>query len=726
MPTATRTPVTSFRLAPVWPNVQMWALKSEFSGRMTALPYRLDVIQSERLTGRFDGICLVPGLRCGPDDPRPYIPNGFTQTGEPAGKLDPDAPLSGLVLLDVDRKQDGDTPVPPHLLDHPHVAAWGYSKTGTGCHILIWVPKLAGLPAGSGKHTAYRQAWTQTAAWLKSETGLTADDGRADASGLMRQSSNPLHVNDNPEPFPLARLEPPSTVEPRPQTTLHRALTVDPTLWGRVGKLAGYPNLHEGDQPCPRPDHTHTSNSTLGIGEGNVWIHRSGSHPEVTGGDAVRLVWFLQGNDTKPVGDDYRNLEVAIQDALGLGMTAVDPTVDTDGEGAPDPVEVTLTATNHPDILIANSSIPPIPISARTGREIGEHSPKQIKPVFQARTIELATIPPEELVLVESTDPAPAETELLHPAYGPPITTDPAQPTVIGGPPKAGKSWWGLRIAHGFPHLRTVIISGEGSGIWHRRAAAHKTPIGIMPIPTPAQDEQAAALLADADIVIIDPLARWYGRRGIDPNDPGAVDRELDRIAELTQTATVLIHHIRKTVYTGPGQTDPTETLRGSGALAATAGAIYLAEPARWGGFRRSVLAQAAIRDGETDTGGWALKLGTLQIERRNTDQMNGGRIGRIVEAVTDHWEDTGDPCPISSIKGITPAPTRQELKRLVRDGHLTEGSAYNKRPRYLPPSSPSSSDLSSPLKGDDVNRKQGPTEVDNSLWFRDLPGDAK
>ena len=173
---------------------------------------------------------------------------------------------------------------------------------------------------------------------------------------------------------------------------------------------------------------------------------------------------------------------------------------------------------------------------------------------------ELQAEPAEPFTLI---NPADAETEeeaeaLLDGTGGISLYADPAAPTVIAGPPKAGKTSVIVAALAARPDMRTLILAGEGLRWIRRRVATwHPQPgnVRLATIPTDSQHDRARAAISEFSphLVVLDPFVEAVALWSLEANSDTTPGIIVNRLHDLAGEVPIIIAaHNRKTGAGGP------------------------------------------------------------------------------------------------------------------------------------------------------------------------------
>ena len=585
--------------------------------------------------------CAMPGLAV--SDRQPY------ETVDGHSRLRPDAPLSGLVFLDVDH------PVPVDQAEElPHVAAWCRSVSG-GLHLWMWAPHLRDRPAGDG---SYGQAWT-TAAAIMEACGVEADAGRKDPGGVQYIAHGPLIVHPDPTPLPPPL---PDQEADRPYEDIDQALADNPALWAKVGQLAGTPSLRAGVQPCPLPGHTHTARTNLSVGGARPLIQHWSQHGN-TGLTAAQYVhWARTG---QPRGN-LTSIRLELRQTLGLDTECGHRDIRQYGDRA-------IRCTTC-DLLID--------LRTWQTRDLNGTGPVILD--WLDRRYPQIQLPDIDVRL--ASDPLPDGDTMLDPdAQGPAIAADPLAPTVLHGPTGVGKTSIMVSMLAHRPTLRAVWCAGEGIDWAHQRLQQwHPQPDNVLVVrqPYPIQEEQYTDLIRshEPQVVVVDPYAGWVTAWQLAENDAGTPTMLRDIVHRIAGELPVLIAAAERKPTEG---TRGLDRIRGSSGLSALAALAYRITTSHQG---ESFAAESKRRTGARSDISWALDLDTgLLTERTGLDHQDAEMLAALVQAVGDNRGQPVSRTRWGKAAGL-PYIHQTVADRMLDSGRiLLVDGVYGGKPGYLP-----------------------------------------
>jgi len=282
---------------------------------------------------------------------------------------------------------------------------------------------------------------------------------------------------------------------------------------------------------------------------------------------------------------------------------------------------------------------------------------------------------------------------------------------VLGGPPKAFKTWVGLDLALSvasgtpclsrFPVMETgpvlaYLAEDPGEEVRARTAALAKgrgltlDALDLFVITSPVlwlDDQEHRERLRKTievlrpKLLLLDPLVRLHRQ---DENDVRAVSALLGHLRELNRTfdlAVVLVHHTSKKERACPGQ-----ALRGSGDIYAWLDAgLFLAK--RKNGILLTVEHRSAPAPEPLDlslvTGDGTARLSVSEPGPENEREA----AGDLADAALDEIEKAGEPVTRSALRtrlGVRNERLGRILKTLEREGRIertNSGWTIQRRP---------------------------------------------
>lgn len=312
----------------------------------------------------------------------------------------------------------------------------------------------------------------------------------------------------------------------------------------------------------------------------------------------------------------------------------------------------TVTELSQPGLVKLNSAM--TSELYRNGRLVGPPHDDSVRHAIRDHI--LGKEPPEPVVeRIRAADaPEPVTASLLLAEEGPVVGADPAAPTLVSGPAKAGKTTVVAGMLGARRAVSAVWIAGEGKKwTWHQlhRSGAHRATIYDLPVGK-SITKTAELVAEDApELAVLDPYGIAASVWGYDTNHDTTASAILRRVQEIVgPIPVIIIAHDRKS-----GEQDRSGPLldrpRGSSALVGLCSVIHRVTTA---GDGRSQVRTIGYRYGPTPppwtfdlaAGKWlAAPAGAAKAERilvvleaadapvscrQIGSELGGGRAGRV------------------------------------------------------------------------------------------------
>ena len=265
--------------------------------------------------------------------------------------------------------------------------------------------------------------------------------------------------------------------------------------------------------------------------------------------------------------------------------------------------------------------------------------------------------------------------------------------TVVGGPPKAMKSWTvktiGLMAATGAPWLgfkahrpfKTLLLSAEGREVRLRerfqtligftpveeeglRVMSYLSTGGKLKIDTDAGEATFLRLVEPFELIILDPLYRFIAQGDENSHsDARRVQDVFDRVKTLGKCI-LLVHHVRKATGINTGISE----LRGAGLDGFTDGAIMLSRKREDQDDRFSV--RFTLRNFEDPPDMELIRQGVALIPAPDMERQRGGVSTNDVISIVEQLGETQGTrlsTHIKEVKGVSKATAERAVADAVK-----------------------------------------------------------